>query len=174
MPKDLYYHNLKHTTDAILRVVDIGVRENVSEEELLLLRCAALFHDTGFMVSYDDNEQYGAKLAHQTLARYNFSREQIDIVKSIIMATKVPQRPTNLLQEIMCDADLDYLGRPDFLPISHNLFRELCERGKTDSPEQWNRMQYKFISSHQYFTETAKKNGEIGKQNVLTQLKDMI
>ncbi|MCF0207617.1 MAG: HD domain-containing protein, partial [Bacteroidales bacterium] len=174
LPKDLYYHNLKHTTDAILRVVDIGVRENVSEEELLLLRCAALFHDTGFMVSYDDNEQYGAKLAHQTLARYNFSREQIDIVKSIIMATKVPQRPTNLLQEIMCDADLDYLGRPDFLPISHNLFRELCERGKIDSPEQWNRMQYKFISSHQYFTETAKKNGEIGKQNVLIQLKDMI
>ena len=174
LPKNLYYHNLKHTTDAIYRVTDIGTKENVSEEDLLLLRCAALFHDSGFMASYDNNEEIGARLAHQTLARYKFSREQIDIVKGIINATKVPQNPHNLLEEIMCDADLDYLGRPDFIPISQNLFRELYERGKIDSIEQWNKMQYKFITQHHYFTETAKRSGEPGKQQVLKELKELI
>ena len=174
LPKNLYYHNLKHTTDAIYRVTDIGTKENVSEEDLLLLRCAALFHDSGFMASYDNNEEIGARLAHQTLARYNFSREQIDIVKGIINATKVPQNPHTLLEEIMCDADLDYLGRHDFIPISQNLFRELFERGKIDSIEQWNKMQYKFILQHHYFTETAKRSGEPGKQQVLKELKELI
>ncbi|MBR4583813.1 MAG: hypothetical protein IKO34_08410 [Bacteroidales bacterium] len=126
------------------------------------------------MASYDNNEEIGARLAHQTLARYKFSREQIDIVKGIINATKVPQNPHNLLEEIMCDADLDYLGRPDFIPISQNLFRELYERGKIDSIEQWNKMQYKFITQHHYFTETAKRSGEPGKQQVLKELKELI
>ncbi|MBQ2075874.1 MAG: HD domain-containing protein, partial [Bacteroidales bacterium] len=174
LPKNLYYHNLKHTTDAIYRVTDIGTKENVSEEDLLLLRCAALFHDSGFMASYDNNEEIGARLAHQTLAKYKFSREQIEIIKGIINATKVPQNPHNLLEEIMCDADLDYLGRPDFIPISQNLFRELFERGKIDSIEQWNKMQYKFITEHHYFTETAKRSGEPGKQQVLKELKELI
>jgi len=174
LPTNLYYHNLKHTTDAIYRVTDIGTKEKVSEEDLLLLRCAALFHDSGFMASYDNNEEIGARLAHQTLARYKFSREQIDVVKHIINATKVPQNPHNLLEEIMCDADLDYLGRPDFIPISHNLFRELFERGKIDSIDQWNKMQYKFIMEHHYFTETAKRSGEHGKQQVLKELKEAI
>ena len=174
LPKNLYYHNLKHTTDAIYRVTAIGTKENVSEEDLLLLRCAALFHDSGFMASYDNNEEIGARLAHQMLAKYKFSREQIEIIKGIINATKVPQNPHNLLEEIMCDADLDYLGRPDFIPISQNLFRELFERGKIDSIEQWNKMQYKFITEHHYFTETAKRSGEPGKQQVLKELKELI
>lgn len=174
LPKNLYYHNIKHTSDAIYRVTDIGTKENVSEEDLLLLRCAALFHDTGFMASYDNNEEIGARLAQQELGKHKFSREQIEKVKGMIMATKVPQNPHNLLEEIMCDADLDYLGRPDFIPISQNLFRELFERGKIDSIEQWNKMQYKFITEHHYFTETAKRSGEPGKKQVLKELKELI
>ncbi|MBO7572890.1 MAG: HD domain-containing protein [Bacteroidales bacterium] len=174
LPKNLYYHNIKHTTDAIYRVTDIGTKENVSEEDLLLLRCAALFHDSGFLISYDSNEEYGADIARQHLGPYKFSREQIDKIRGIIIATKVPQNPHNLLEEIMCDADLDYLGRPDFIPISQNLFRELFERGRIDSIEQWNKMQYKFITEHHYFTETAKRSGEPGKQQVLRELKELI
>jgi class 3 adenylate cyclase/predicted metal-dependent HD superfamily phosphohydrolase len=174
LPKNLYYHNIKHTTDAIYKVTDIGIKEKVSEEDLLLLRCAALYHDSGFMASYKNNEEIGARLAHHAMAKYNFSREQVDKVKEIILATRVPQNPHNLLEEIMCDADLDYLGRPDFIPISQNLFRELFERGMIDSIEQWNKMQYEFITNHHYFTETAKRNGEPGKQQVLKELKELI
>ena len=83
----------------------------------------------------------------------------------------MPQRFRRIL---ITYADLDYLGRPDFIPISQNLFRELFERGKIDSIEQWNRMQYKFITEHHYFTETAKRSGEPGKKQVLKELKELI
>jgi len=37
-------------------------------------------------------------------------------------------RPANLLEEIICDSDLDYLGRSDFIPVSNTLFEELKPR----------------------------------------------
>lgn len=174
LPRNLYYHNLKHTTDVLYVVADLANKEGVSEEDLLLLKCAALFHDSGFMVSYDNNEEIGAKLAAETLLKYKFTTEQINVVKRLIMATKVPQRPKDLLEQIICDADLNYLGRLDFIPISQNLFRELFERNKIDTIEQWNKMQYRFITSHSYFTETARRNGAAGKEQVIKELAELI
>jgi len=160
LPSNLYYHNLKHTINVLYIVENIAREEGVDEEEMLLLKCAALFHDAGFMVSYDNNEEIGAKMAAQTLTKYKFS--------------DVPPKPKDLLEKIICDADLDYLGRPDFIPISQNLFRELFERGKINTIEQWNKMQYKFMLSHNYFTSSARKNRDAGKQDVLKELKDMV
>ncbi|MBN2778302.1 MAG: HD domain-containing protein [Bacteroidales bacterium] len=174
LPSNLYYHNVKHTINVLYNVEDIAREEGVDEEEMLLLKCAALFHDAGFMVSYDNNEEIGAKMAAQTLSKYKFTEEQIETVKRLIMATKMPPKPKDLLEKIMCDADLDYLGRPDFIPISQNLFRELFERGKINTIEQWNRMQYKFITNHNYYTSTARKNRDAGKQLVLKELKELI
>ncbi|PLX09425.1 MAG: guanylate cyclase [Marinilabiliales bacterium] len=174
LPSNLYYHNLKHTINVLYNVEDIAREEGVDEEEMLLLKCAALFHDAGFMVSYDNNEEIGAKMAAQTLQKYKFSEDQIVTIKRLIMATKMPPKPKDLLEKIICDADLDYLGRPDFIPISQNLFRELFERGKINTIEQWNKMQYKFILSHNYFTSSARKNRDAGKQLVLKELKELI
>jgi adenylate cyclase len=174
LPSNLYYHNLKHTLNVLYVIENIAREEGVDEEEMLLLKCAALFHDAGFMVSYDNNEEIGAKMAAQTLTKYKFTETQIEIVKRLIMATKMPPKPKDLLEKIMCDADLDYLGRPDFIPISQNLFRELFERGKINTIEQWNKMQYKFILSHNYFTASARKNRDAGKQAVLAELKEMV
>lgn len=174
LPSNLYYHNLKHTLNVLYITEEIAREEGVDEEEMLVLKCAALFHDAGFMVSYDNNEEIGAKMAAQTLQKYKFNEVQIEIVKRLILATKMPPKPKDLLEKIICDADLDYLGRPDFIPISQNLFRELFERGKINTIEQWNKMQYKFILSHNYFTITARKNRDKGKQAVIEELKEMI
>lgn len=174
LPSNLYYHNLKHTINVLYIVENIAREEGVDEEEMLLLKCAALFHDAGFMVSYDNNEEIGAKMAAQTLQKYKFDEVQIETVKRLIMATKMPPKPKDQLEKIICDADLDYLGRPDFIPISQNLFRELFERGKINTIEQWNKMQYKFMLSHNYFTATARKNRDLGKQAVLKELKEMV
>jgi class 3 adenylate cyclase/ligand-binding sensor domain-containing protein/predicted metal-dependent HD superfamily phosphohydrolase len=174
LPANLYYHNVKHTTDVIYITEDLGRKEKLNDEEMLLLKCAALFHDTGFMVTYDNNEEVAAKLAEQTLKKYKFSNDQIETVKRLILATKMPPNPKDLLEKIICDADLDYLGRPDFIPVSQNLFRELFERGKIDTITQWNKMQYKFVRDHNYFTETARKYRGPGKQNVLKELEEII
>lgn len=174
LPSNLYYHNVKHTIDVIFIVEDIARQEGVSNEEMLLLKCAALFHDAGFMVSYDNNEKIGADLAEETLKRYKFSKEQIETVKRLILSTKMPHNPKDLLEKIINDADLDYLGRPDFIPVSQNLFRELYERDKISTISQWNKMQYKFVREHSYYTSTAREKRDPGKQTVLNELENMI
>ena len=83
------------------------------------------------------------------------------------MVTQMPPEPKNLLEEIMCDADLDYLGRTDFVPVSINLYKELAERKKIDSILEWNQTQISFIKKHQYFTKTAQKLREVNKKNQL-------
>ncbi len=72
------------------------------------------------------------------------------------MATRYPQNPHTLLEQIICYADLDYLGRDDFFIIGNTLLKELNESGRFPTVKDWNHFQEKFLSSHQYFTQTAK------------------
>ena len=113
-------------------------------------------------------------MAKDILPQYKYSPEQIEIISELIFATKLPPAPKNKIEMIICDADLDYLGRNDFIPVSQNLFREMYERGKIRSIEEWNRQQYAFISQHNYYTETARKLREINKIEILKDLKKMI
>ncbi|HEX3007777.1 MAG TPA: hypothetical protein VHO90_09200, partial [Bacteroidales bacterium] len=110
----------------------------------------------------------------EILPSYNYSPEQIEKICDMIMSTKMPPSPRNLLEEIMCDADLDYLGRSDFIPVSNALYEELKNRNLVGSLIEWNKKQIEFISNHQYYTSTALKLREINKQNQIERIKQMI
>jgi adenylate cyclase len=174
LPADLYYHNLKHTVDVVTEVELIGWAEGISDENILLLKTAALFHDIGHTVSYDDHEYYSAEIAKQILPKFNYTPEEIDAICEVIQSTKLPPKPKNILEEIICDADLDYLGRIDFIPVSNTLFEELHVRNKINSLNEWNKLQIKFISSHQYFTNTARKLREVNKQIQIERIKSLL
>jgi len=174
LPGNLYYHNLKHTIDVVIGVEIIGRGENVNDDELLLLKTAALFHDSGHIYSYQDHETYSQRLAKEILPRYNYSEQQIDCICEIIASTKLPPYPTNLLQKIICDADLDYLGRRDFIPVSGELFKEYSERQIVTDLNQWNKKQLVFLESHQYYTQTANNMREVNKQKQIERLKKII
>jgi adenylate cyclase len=174
LPENLYYHNIKHTIDVITEVELIGWAEGVSDEEVLLLKLAALFHDAGHTMSYKDHEYFGTVMAREKLASYDFTKEQIDTVCRLIMATQMPPKPSDLLEKIICDSDLDYLGRQDFIPVSNSLYKELKERNMVGSWNDWNRLQLKFISKHQYFTKTALHLREVNKQQQIERLEQLI
>lgn len=171
LPKNLYYHNLKHTVDVYTQVELIGRSESLTDEELLIIRTAALFHDAGHLIDYDTHEEMSAKLAKEILPEYLYSYKQIDSICEIIMATKLPPRPKNLMEMIICDADLDYLGRSDFIPVSNNLYKELHEHGRLGTLQDWNELQIKFIEQHQYFTKTAQRLRNVNKNTQLSNIK---
>ena len=174
LPDFLFYHNVKHTVDVVTEVELIGWAEGCSDEEILLLKTAALFHDAGHTVSYDDHEYQGSLLARQMLPEYGYSDEQIEKICSIIMSTKLPPRPTDLLEQIICDSDLDYLGRSDFIPVSNTLYEELKAQDKITSLNDWNKLQVKFISGHQYFTGTARRLREVNKKLQIERISSLI
>ncbi len=155
LPENLYYHDVRHTEDVCQAVERLAFMEGIEGEDLFLLKTAALFHDAGFVEQYENNEWIGARMAKEMLPNYGYTEEQLDQVASMIHATQVPPKPKNHLEEIICDADLDYLGREDFHEIADKLRKELMERGKIQSMIEWDRLQVSFLREHHYFTESA-------------------
>jgi class 3 adenylate cyclase len=174
LPGYLFYHNVKHTVDVVTEVELIGWAEGCSDEEILLLKTAALFHDAGHIVAYDNHEYHGTQIAKEILPGFNYSNNQIERICELIMSTKLPPRPTNLLENIICDSDLDYLGRSDFIPVSNTLYEELKAQDKIGSLNDWNKLQVKFISGHQYFTKTARSLREVNKQLQIERIQNLI
>ncbi len=174
LPGYLYYHNVKHTVDVVTEVELIGWAEGCTDEEILLLKTAALFHDAGHTVAYDNHEYHGTLLAREMLPGFGYTPEQIDRICSLIMATRLPPQPGDLLESIMCDSDLDYLGRSDFIPVSNTLFEELKAQNKMSSLNEWNKLQVKFISGHQYFTNTARSLREVNKQLQIERIQSLV
>jgi adenylate cyclase len=174
LPDFLFYHNVKHTVDVVTEVELIGWAEGCNDEEILLLKTAALFHDAGHTVSYDDHEYQGTLLAREMLPGYGYSEEQIERICRIIMSTKLPPKPSDLLEQIICDSDLDYLGRSDFIPVSNTLFEELKAQDKITDINEWNKMQVRFISGHQYFTATARSLREVNKKLQIERISSLI
>ncbi|MFM2136369.1 MAG: hypothetical protein RL021_1769 [Bacteroidota bacterium] len=174
LPEHLYYHGKHHTLDVLEAVERIGQSEGIDENGIQLLKAGALYHDIGFITDPHDHENTGAALAVKELPGYGFSEEEADTVGRMIMATRYPQHPLSHLEEILCDADLDYLGRDDFFRIGATLYRELIETGRIQSEKEWNRLQVSFIGSHRYFTKTARSTREEKKEQHLAKVKELL
>ena len=151
----LGYHNIAHTLDVLEQAEKIAHNESLTDEhDLLLLKTAAAFHDSGFLVVYRNHEEKSCELATEYLKGV-FSDDDLKRIHGMIMATKIPQTPHNLLEKIICDADLDYLGRKDFEPISRNLYKEFITFKIIPEDCVWDHIQIKFFETHHYFTKTA-------------------
>lgn len=174
LPDNLHYHDLRHTTDVCAAVERLALMEGIEGDDIFLLKTAALYHDAGFVHQYANNEDLGADLAQEVLPRFGYTQDQIDIIKGLIQATKVPQKPQTHLQQIICDADLDYLGGDEFHPIADKLKRELMERDIVSSDKQWDELQIKFLEAHTYFTKTAIEIRRANKLERIAEVKERL
>ncbi|MBR3981652.1 MAG: HD domain-containing protein [Bacteroidales bacterium] len=158
LPKKYYYHNLNHMKDVVEQVENIGRAEGINDEDMHILKTAALLHDAGFMQTYKDHEHAGMELARQMLPNEGYSQEQIDRICRLIECTILTEEPQNLLERIIRDADLDYLGRDDYFPISQELYKELLEMNLIKENDfEWCQGQITFLQEHTYYTDYSRK-----------------
>lgn len=174
LPSKRTYHSFAHTLDVYRTTVEIAVAEGIEGEHLDLLRTAALYHDSGFLIQDLEHEKGSCVLAQEALPRFGYSQQQIDAVCEMVMATRVPQQPHNTLSRILCDADLDYLGRPDFFRIGSTLFTELKHYGVISTEREWNQLQVHFLQNHEYFTARNKRLREPQKQVHLARVLELL
>ena len=153
LDRRLTYHCPEHTEDVLQQAERIAIAEDIADPKLLLLiKIAALFHDTGFLHTYKGHEIESCRIMEGHMKDNNLTASDIDLIKGMIMATKVPQTPHNLPEMILCDADLDYLGRDDFKAISDTLKDEFMVYGVIKNEHDWDEIQVSFFESHRYFT----------------------
>lgn len=152
------YHSLKHTQNEVVVMAEhLSDLEGVDGEERKLLLTAAYYHDIGFIQRSDHHELVSIEYIHQVLPEFGYDSAQINVVQGIILATRIPQRPNTLLEEIVVDADLDALGRVDFWNRNLALRYEMAMLGYYYSDIEWCERQQGFLNQHHYFTSSARQ-----------------
>ena len=169
-----YYHNMDHTLDVCDATQRLAKLEGVDNHYTIILETAALLHDIGMLDDFKEHEVASAKIAQTILSDYDYSKEEIDEISRLIMATRIPQEACTLGEMIICDADLDYLGRDDFFMIAHRLRSEWHCQGRIYSLKEWYTMQSSFLIKHHYFTHSAIQLREATKQIHLQQILELL
>lgn len=163
LDRKLFYHGRSHTIEDVLPWSErLAREEGLRDEEILIVKTAALFHDTGFLDQYDMNEPLGANLAREMLPAYGYSPVHIDKVAQCIMATQLPQSPgDNRLAQCLCDADLAHVGTDMYFLRSEALRLELIHVKKIPAdkltPSLWSKGNISFLENHHFHTESAKR-----------------
>ncbi|MFM1971558.1 MAG: hypothetical protein RL185_240 [Bacteroidota bacterium] len=173
LPKDYTYHTINHVRDVVVQSERIAKKEKINKEDIADLKLAAWLHDVGYIWEPGRHEGRGAEYATTVLNAMDFPAKKINKITGMIMATKIPQSPKNILEQIICDADLDYLGRNDYADNSLLLLQELRLK-KNISEKDWLKIQDQFLSKHAYFTKTANTTRNKSKLEVLASIKSQL
>ncbi|MDP2424241.1 MAG: HD domain-containing protein [Bacteroidales bacterium] len=171
---NLYYHSRGHTKDVHRACRRLLLTENISSLEKILIETAACYHDSGMLITYNDHEEASVRIINEVLPGYGYGPEHIEMIAKMIMCTKLPQIACGLNGKILCDADMDYLGRSDFFMIAHRL---RCEWEKMSTPYgllDWYEFQLDFLLKHHYYTKSAQNLREEGKQKNVAEIKRLL
>jgi predicted metal-dependent HD superfamily phosphohydrolase len=172
----LTYHTVEHTLDMYQAALRLMKMEHFEDEhEGLLIETAAIYHDAGMLISYNDHETQSVLIAGEKLPAFGYSRTDIDEIAGLILVTRLPQMPVTLPEKILCDADLDSLGRNDFFIQSFELQLEWKLNGiLVTTLEEWLRSEVRFFTNHEYFTESGKALRQDQKRKNLAEIKSIL
>jgi adenylate cyclase len=173
LPKEYVYHSITHVKDVVEQVERIAINEKVKKVDIDDLKLAAWLHDIGYIWEPKRHEERGAEYATALLKSLEFPIQKIQKINGMILATKIPQTPKNINEQILCDADLDYLGRPDYTEKSQLLLQELLLTKNLNNKE-WLKIQDRFLTNHVYFTKTSNNKRNKLKFKVLESIKSQL
>ncbi len=155
LPPFVVYHGVDHTYDVHNSVLRLAKMEKLDDYNTSLVEAAAWLHDMGIIIRFEDHETLSARLASEILPRFGFNDDEVTKIKNMIQCTRLPQAAYTIGEKILCDADLDYLGRNDFFIIGQKLRLEWELIGNKVPLLEWYRIQLQFLKKHLYFTQSA-------------------
>ncbi len=153
-----YYHSYWHAIDVMTRAIYLAEKEWLNESDTEILALAWLFHDTWFVIQYDNNEIFWARIAKNYLKSVFYPAEKINLIEKIILATDPAYKnPQNYYEEIIKDADMDNLWRDDFLQKNNDIKREIeiVKNIKINDPE-WKHASVELLKEFKYKTNSQK------------------
>jgi predicted metal-dependent HD superfamily phosphohydrolase len=170
--KAIHFHTLQHTQEVLAASETMADYYHLEDEDRYALMLAAWFHDTGYSAGKaSGHENVSIELATKFLNQHNVSQQVINKVIGCITATRLPQTPRTLIEQIIADADLFHLGTSDFKEKNKLLREELNDFGSLGlSKKDWRKKNIEFLTKHHYFTSYAKEHLDPLKQVYLQDL----
>ena len=174
-PANNVYHNSDHTKEVVKAGKTIAKGMRLSDDDVEIIILAALFHDLGYLEIIKGHEKISDRYAEEFLKKEKYPDKKIIKIKGCILATKVPQKPKNILEKVICDSDLSHLGKESFSK-RNNMFRDEFEFhfGRTLTDKEFLKMSINFLKNHKFFTKYAIENLEPRKQKNLYKLKEAL
>ena len=174
-PDWVKYHTFQHAGAVAKASEDIGVDCGLRGEDLEVVILAAWFHDTGYLEKIDGHEERSVELATVFLDQRGFAEDRIAQVAQCIRATKMPQSPRNLIEQVLCDADIAHLANEDFLESTEKVRYEIEHHMGRKLPEiEWLEMNTDFLARHRYHTPCARSRYARGQAANLKALRERL
>ena len=168
------YHDLEHTLNVYHAAKELSRLENINSHNTLLILTAALYHDSGMLINYENHEEESVLLCEKELPKFDYSEEDIKTIARLIRKTKLLEKADCILENIICDSDLDYLGRDYFFIRSTKLHYEWKLMGKHDyNLVEWLKIQVEFLEQHQFYTKSARRLREKTKQRIAKEIRNL-
>lgn len=168
----IVYHDINHTQQVAAAATQIANHYQLSDEEFYIVLTAAWFHDIGYFIDMQQHEAKSAEYLTNFLRGKNIDAATIHAISNCILATKLPQSPANLLEQIVCDADLFHFGTDEFAERNKLMRKEyMAVSGKVISKEEWRRKTIQLLESHKYYTDYCQLLLNDKKQENLERLK---
>jgi predicted metal-dependent HD superfamily phosphohydrolase len=175
VPKDCLYHNVQHTREVVSNTYAFMRRYPcISTINRKCLMAAALLHDYGYVESYKENEPISAQYAADLLPQYGYKKEEIELVKSLILATALPVTPKTLLEKILCDADLGHIGLDQYREKTELLRKEREVHGFHLSKVEWLKGEIYFLSKHHFFQKWLETERREPRKQTIEKLTNML
>ncbi len=158
LPSWVVYHSFSHTEEAVDACRAIGEGSKLAKSDMEMVQIAAWFHDTGYTVSVVDHEEHSVEIANAFLSSQDYPADRIARIGTAIRATKVPQQPSTLMEQVLCDADMAHLGSKRFFEKSNLLRLEIEKRtGAALNDADWLKTNIDFAARCQYHTPYARE-----------------
>ncbi|MEO3406325.1 HD domain-containing protein [Mucilaginibacter sp. CAU 1740] len=157
LPANMYFHNLQHTQHVVNAAIEIAKQSGLNRDQTTIVKIAAWFHDTGYLYQYKGHEDTSIVIAGTFLMQHHYGNDFIQQVWDCIEATKVPQLPNNLTQQVICDADMSHFADTNYQDFAGRLKQEWEARlDKRYADNEWHDMNLHILQHHQYFTDYGK------------------
>lgn len=150
---ELYFHNLSHTIDVVDRTKEIAGHYFLSESDMLAVYVAAWFHDTGYLFTDpESHEEKSVELMEEFMKEEAYDTQLIEKIRKCIMATRPPRNGSNLLFQILCDADTYHLGTKKFEETNQLVWQEHKAKDLDLDENEWRARSMEFLSKHEFYT----------------------
>jgi uncharacterized protein len=152
------YHRPEHTNATVESAMRIGLGMGVDQESLEVLQLAGWFHDTGYTETVEAHEDRSAGIARAFLAKEGYPTVLVERVVQCIAATRLPQSPATLEQQVLCDADVHHAGTGEFFLLGDLLREEVELRdGIRYDDAGWLKVNLEFLYQHPFHTSFARR-----------------
>lgn len=169
------YHDVRHTEETVEACAEIAAASGLDAGQTEIVLVAAWFHDTGYIETVEGHEARSAAVAEKFLRGHGYPPDKTRLVVGCIMATMMPQRPKNLLERVICDADMVYIGRPEFFEKNELLKDEVERReGIAIEPGPWLRRSLEFLEGQGYHTDYCRSRLAAGLDRNIETLREQL